>query len=108
MEIVHAWNSAVYTDLEILEHPSLLELLKERKEKIIYAIENGEVLRKLLWVEHLRYDASGDWASFEYSPLWEHFSNGMQWEIELFKRHWLELINGWDTELLLLFSWKKK
>ncbi len=109
MEIVHAWNSRFYTDVSILEHPHLLDIIKKRQEKIIHAIEDSEVLRKLLWIKSLRYDVGkGDEGSFEYSPLWDHFTNGLEWEIELFKRHWMTLITGCDTELLRLFSWKKK
>lgn len=105
MEIVHAGNSQFYTDELIVSQA--LDFIKYRARKLIYSIEDPVVLQKLLWMEHLRYDAGGDWASFEYSPLWEYFSNGMQWEIELFGRHWIELITGWDTELLRLFSGKK-
>ncbi len=92
---------------EIIVEQLAIRLFKKVK-KIIYAIEDRDVLGTLLWLKMLRYDAEEkDEGSYEYSTLWDNFSDGMEWEIRLFQERWIELISGRDDDLLRLFTWEE-
>ncbi len=108
LEILHPWDMQYgwITD-EIIVEQLAIRLFKKVK-KIVYAIEDRDVLGTLLWLKMLRYDAEEkDEGSYEYGTLWDNFSDGMEWEIRLFQERWIELISGRDDDLLRLFTWEE-
>lgn len=108
-KVIHPGNYQIEwaTDAMLMEY--LANYLRTTRKKVVYAIEDPEVLKAFLWLEQLKIDAvkQDEW-SFEYFPLWEHFLDGMDGEVRLFQDHWIKLEQGREQDLLGLFTWKKK
>lgn len=102
--VIHPGNYSLWptNDSEIIKKLST-ETLAQRKKKEVFAMQDPDILKKLIWIEELDYSDEEVW--YQYSTLWRNYPT-IDYEIELFREFGIELILDKDEELLKLLRSK--